>query len=394
LLEDFSAYNPIVPPIKKYLFAPGPTPVPPEVALEMARPIIHHRTPEFSAVLDQTRQKLRPLMGTEQEVLLLASSGTGAMEAAVANLLAPGEAAIYVDGGKFGERWGRILSAFGVTPHRVPVTWGNAVTPEQVEDALRRHPDARAVLMQASETSTAAVHPVEQIAAITRRRDVLLVVDGITSVGVFEQKMDAWGIDALVTGSQKALMLPPGLGIIALSPRAWARTRKPHLPGFYFDLNRELKAQRDDHTTAYTPAISLIFGLNRSLDLIHAETLPAVFARHRLMARAARAAAAALGMNLLAAENPAPGVTGILVPERIDGSRLVRYMRDVIGVTVQGGQDQMKGKLVRIGHMGYVAPLDVLVAVGALELALRREGYDFHSGAGVAAAQAEIAAGA
>jgi aspartate aminotransferase-like enzyme len=223
---------------------------------------------------------------------------------------------------------------------------------------------------------------------------VMLIVDGITSVGVFEQEMDAWGIDALVTGSQKALMLPPGLGIIALSPRGWARAAQIRSPRFYFDLNRELKAQRDEHTTAYTPAISLVFGLNKSLDLIHAETLPVVFARHRLMARATQAAAVALGLKLLAPENPAPGVTGIMVPERTDGSRLVRYMRDTIGVTVQGGQDQMKGKLVRIGHMGYVAPLDILVAVGALELALSREGYDFRSGAGVAAAQAEIAAGA
>ncbi len=383
-----------MPPFKKYLFAPGPTPVPPEVALEMARPIVHHRTPEFSAVLDQARQRLKPLMGTEQEVLLLASSGTGAMEAAVANLLNPGDAAIYVNAGKFGERWGRILTAFGMAAHEVKVPWGNAVMPGQIEEALQEHPQARAVLIQASETSTTAVHPVREIAAITRRRDVLLIVDGITSVGVFEQKMDEWGIDALVTGSQKALMLPPGLGIAALSPRAWARAAKARSPRFYFDLNRELKAQRDEHTTAYTPAIGLIYGLNKSLEMIHSEGLPTVFARHRLMARAAQAAATALNLKLLAAENPAPGVTGMLVPDRIDGSRLVRYMRDVIGVTVQGGQDQMKGKLVRIGHMGYVAPLDILIAVGALEMALRREGYEFHSGAGVAAAQAEIASGA
>jgi len=368
--------------------------VPPEVALEMARPIIHHRTPEFSAVLDQARQRLKPLMGTREEVLLLASSGTGAMEAAVANLLNPGDAALYVNAGKFGERWGRILTAFGMTAHEVTVPWGNAVAPDQIEDALRDHPDTRAVLMQASETSTTALHPVEQIAAITRRRDVMLIVDGITSVGVFEQKMDQWGVDALVTGSQKALMLPPGLGIIALSPRAWARAARVRSPRFYFDLMRELKAQRDDHTTAYTPAIALVFGLNKSLEMIHAETLPVVFGRHRLMARAARAAAGALNLRLLAAENPAPGVTGMLVPDRIDGAALVRYMRDVIGVTVQGGQDQMKGRLVRIGHMGYMAPLDMLVAVGALEMALQRQGYAFHAGAGVAAAQAEIASGA
>jgi aspartate aminotransferase-like enzyme len=382
-----------VPPLKKYLFAPGPTPVPPEVALEMARPIIHHRTPEFSAVLDQTRERLKPLMGTREEVLLLASSGTGAMEAAVANLLAPGEAAVFVNGGKFGERWGKILGALGMRAYEVKVQWGRAVHPGQIAEALRHHPEARAVMVQASETSTTAVHPVEQIAAITRHQDVMLIVDGITSVGVFEQKMDEWGVDALITGSQKALMLPPGLGVVALSRRAWERAAKTSTPRYYFDLNRELKAQRDDHTTAYTPAISLIFGLNKSLEMIHAESLPAVFARHRTMARAAAAAASALGLKLLAAENPAPGVTGIMAPGGIDGSRLVRHMRDVLGVTVQGGQDQMKGKLIRIGHMGYVTPLDILVATGALELALKHEGYNFLSGSGVAAAQAEIAAG-
>src|SRR5579883_2998750 len=289
----------------------------------MARPIIHHRTPEFSAALDQARKRMQPLMGTRQEVILLAASGSGAMEAAVTNLLRPGEHAIFVDGGKFGERWGRILSAHGMIGHQIKVEWGRAVRPEQFEDALHANPDARAVFLQASETSTCAVHPVPQIAELTRGRDVMLVVDGITSVGVFEQKMDEWGIDALVTGSQKALMLPPGLGIAALSPRAWARAAKARSPRFYFDLNRELKAQRDEHTTAYTPAIGLIYGLNKSLEMIHSDGLPAVFARHRLMARAAQAAARALGLELLAAENPAPGVTGILTPARIDGSRLV-----------------------------------------------------------------------
>ena len=217
--------------------------------------------------------------------------------------------------------------------------------------------------MQASETSTCAVHPVAEVAAITRSRDVMLIVDGITSVGVFEQKMDEWGVDALVTGSQKALMLPPGLAMVALSERALERAQSSRTPRYYFDLKRELKAQRDEHTTAWTAAVSLVFGLNKSLEMIHAEGLPQVFARHRLMAEATRAAAPALGLKLLAPDNPAPGVTGILTPAGIDGSKLVRYMRDELGVSVQGGQDQMKGKLVRIGHMGYLSPFDMLIAV-------------------------------
>ncbi len=381
------------PPVKKYLFAPGPVPVPPEVLLAIARPIIHHRTPEFSAILDSARAGMQSLFGTRQEVLLLSSSGTGAMEAAVTNLLQPGEEAIFVNGGKFGERWGKLIQAYGAIPREIKVEWGRAVRPEQVAEALQAHPRARAVFVQASETSTCAVHPVAAIAELTRSRDTMLVVDGITAVGVFAQKMDEWGIDALVTGSQKALMLPPGLGLIALSERAWERARANRTPRYYFDLNRELKAQRDEHTTACTPAVSLIFGLTKSRELVYAETLPRVFARHELMAEATRAAGAALGLRLLAPDNPAPSVTGLLTPEGLDGSKLVRMMRDEFGVTVQGGQDQMKGKLVRIGHMGHLGPFDMLVAVSALDLGLERLAYRFEPGAGVAAVQRIISRG-
>jgi aspartate aminotransferase-like enzyme len=385
--------EPKVPVLKKYLFTPGPAPVPPEVLLAMARPIIHHRTPEFSAALDSARERLKPLFGTKQEVILLSSSGTGAMEAAVTNLLAPGEHAIFVNGGKFGERWGKLLAAHGAVAHEVRVEWGRAVRPEQIEDALNANPGARAVLMQASETSTCAVHPVAETGVITRRRGVMLIVDGITSVGVFDQRMDEWGVDALLTGSQKALMLPPGLGIIALSPAALERAEKNPTPRYYFDLRRELKAQRDDHTTAYTPPVPLVFGLNEVLAMIHGETLAHVFARHALMAAATRAAAPALGLKLFAPDCPAPGVTGILTPDGVDGSRLVRLMRDELGIAVQGGQDHMENKLIRIGHMGYLAPFDMLVAVSALEIGLARLGYHFATGAGVAAVQATIARG-
>jgi aspartate aminotransferase-like enzyme len=379
--------------MKTYLFAPGPVTVPPEVLLELARPVIHHRTPGFSAILDSTRARLQPLFGTRQEVIVLAASGTGAMEAAVSNLLAPGEEAIFVNGGKFGERWGKLIEAYGVRAREVAVEWGCAVRADQVEAALRSWPNARTVFLQASETSTCAIHPVAEIAAVTRKRDALLVVDGITAVGVFEQRMDEWGVDALITGSQKALMLPPGLGLIAMSERAWERATGNRAPRYYFDLRRELKAQRDDHTTAYTPAVALIFGLAKSLELIHAETLPRVFERHELMARATRAAGSELGLKLIAPDNPAPGVTGLLMPSGVDSGKLVRMMRDELGITVQGGQDQMKGRLVRIGHMGYVGPFDMLIAVSALELALSRLGHRFAAGAGVAAVQSIIAQG-
>jgi serine---pyruvate transaminase len=379
--------------LKKYLFTPGPAPVPPEVALEMARPMIHHRTPEFSAILDSVREQLKPLFGTRQEVILLAASGTGAMEAAVTNLLAPDDHAVFVNGGKFGERWGKLITAHGAAAHEIKTKWGYSVQPEQVDDALRANPLARAIFVQASETSTCAIHPIAEIGEVARRHRVMLVVDGITSVGVFEQKMDEWGVDALVTGSQKALMLPPGLAMIALSERALARVQENRAPRYYFNLLRELKAQRDEHTTAYTPAVALVFGLRRALQLIHLETLPRVFARHRLMAAATRAAAPALSLELMAPADPAPGVTGILAPQGIDSEKLVRYMRDELGVCIQGGQDQMKGRLLRIGHMGYLAPFDMLIVASALEIALAKFGYCFPAGAGVAAVHSRIAQG-
>ena len=235
-------------------------------------------------------------------------------------------------------------------------------------------------------------HPIAEIGEVTRRRGVMLVVDGITSVGVFEQKMDEWGVDALVTGSQKALMLPPGLAMIALSDQALARAQESRARRYYFDLMRELKAQRDEHTTAYTPAVALVFGLNKALELIHEEKLPRVFARQLLMAEATRASAPALGLRVFP-DSPAPGVTAIVTPPGIDSGKLVRHMRDELGVSIQGGQDQMKGRLIRIGHMGYLAPFDMLVAVGALEVALARLGHHFESGAGVAAVQTRIKQG-
>ena len=365
--------------------------MPPEVLLEMARPIIHHRTPEFSAALDQARDRMKPLFGTSSEVVLLSSTGTGAMESAVINLLKPGDHAIFVNGGKFGERWGKLLAAFGMIGHEVRVEWGRAVRPEQIEEAFKANPESRAVLMQASETSTCAVHPVDAVGAVTKRHNAMLIVDGITSVGVFEQKMDEWGVDAFVTGSQKALMLPPGLAMIALSARAIDAAKSNKTPRFYFDLMKELKAQREEHTTAWTAAVSLIFGLNKSLELLHAEGLPSVYARHALMAESVREAAGALGLKLLGPDNPAPGVTGVLVPEGLDGGKLVKYLRDSLGVSVQGGQDQMKGKLVRIGHMGHLSPFDMLIAVGALELGLKQIGAKINIGAGVAAVQARLA---
>ena len=378
--------------IKRYLLTPGPTPVPPEVALRMAEPIIHHRTPEFSKVFSEVRAGLKRLFQTEEDVLVLASSGTGAMEAAVVNLLSAGDRVIVVNGGKFGERWTKICQTYGVRVEEVVVEWGEAVAVDALRAALDRCPDAKAVFVQASETSTTAVHPVREIAELTRRRDSLLIVDGITAVGVFDVPMDEWGVDVLVTGSQKALMLPPGLAFLALSERAWKRADQPHLPGFYFDLKRERKNQAEN-TTAYTPAVSLVFGLHAVLAMLEQETYSEVFARHARLAAATRAAAEALGLKLLAPRAPSPAATGFYLPSGVDGGKLTKYLRDKVGVSLAGGQDHLKGKILRVAHIGYFGEFDVVTAVAAIEMALAKFGSRVDLGRGVAAAERVLAAG-
>lgn len=371
--------------IKQYLLAPGPTPIPNEVLTAMAGTMVHHRTPQFSKVFAESREGLKELFGTKNDVLILASSGTGAMEAAVSNLFSPGDKVLVINGGKFGERWLRICQATGLAPVEVEVAWGKAVKVETVQNQLRLHPDIKGVLVQASETSTTALHPVREIAQLTRNGPYL-IVDGVTAVGVLPTPQDAWGIDVLVTGSQKALMLPPGLAFIGLSDRAWAQTEKAKLPRFYFDLKLERKSQQKS-STAFTPAVSLIFGLHAALKMMKEEGLDRVYARHDRMARATRAAATALGLKLLAPESPSPAVTGIYLPDGMDGEKLLDYLRDSMGVTFAEGQDQLKGKIIRIAHVGYMGAFDVMVAIGALEMALKKFGFPAKLGQGVAAAQ-------
>lgn len=375
--------------IKQLLLAPGPTPVPARVRLAMAQPMFHHRTPQFSNLFAEVRTQLQELFQTEQDVLMLAASGTGAMEASVNNCFAPGDEVVVVNGGKFGERWGKLATTFGLKPIEIKVEWGRAVRPEQVEQALAEHPNAKGVLVQASETSTTAVHPIEQLAGITRKKDVLLVVDGITAVGVYPLPMDKWGIDVLVTGSQKALMLPPGLALIALSPRAWARVEQTKQPRFYFDLPRE-RTNQAKNTTAWTPAITLVIGLRESLAMMQEEGFPNVYTRHARLAAATRAAGSALGLRLVAPDNPSPAVTGLYTPEGIDGGKLFSYLRDKMLVVFAGGQDQLKGKIVRIAHLGYIGAFDTITAVAALEMALKHFGHPVELGRGVGAAQAEL----
>jgi len=267
----------------------------------------------------------------------------------------------------------------------IKVAWGQAVKVDEVERQLKIHPDIRSVLVQASETSTTVLHPVKEIAKLTRNGP-LLIVDGVTAVGVLSIPVDEWGIDALVTGSQKALMLPPGLGFIALSDRAWAQTKTAKLPRFYFDLNLERKNQAKG-SGAFTPAVSLIFGLRASLDMMAEEGLDRVYARHARLSRATRAAATAMGLKLLAPDSPTPAATGIFLPDGLDADKVLDYLRDSMGVILAEGQDQLKGKVIRIAHVGYMGAFDVITAIAALEMALRKFGAEMPFGRGVAAAQ-------
>jgi aspartate aminotransferase-like enzyme len=371
--------------IKQYLLSPGPTPIPNEVELAMSETMIHHRTPQFNKVFDEARRGLKKLFGTKNDVIMFASSGTGAMEAAVANLFSPGDKVLVVNGGKFGERWLNIANAFGLNPIDLKVEWGRAVKVAEIEKQLKAQPDIQGVLIQASETSTTVLHPVKEIADLTKGGPLFLV-DGVTAVGVVPVPVDEWGIDVLVTGSQKALMLPPGLGFIALSDRAWDRTKKAKLPRFYFDLNLERKNQQKG-SGAFTPAVSLIFGLRASLAMMEREGIDKVYARHARLCRATRAAATALGLKLLAPDSPSPAATGIYLPEGIDADQVLEYLRDRMNVTLAEGQDQLKGKVVRIAHVGYMGAFDVVTAIAALEMALRKFGAEIPFGRGVAAAE-------
>jgi len=372
---------------KKYLFSPGPTMLPPEVLLKMAEPIMHHREPEFERIFSEIREGLKYLFQTKNEVLIFTSSGTGAMEGAVANLLSKGDRAIVVRGGKFGERWGEICKAYGIEFVPIDVEWGQAVRPERISEILRSDPSIRAVYTQASETSTGVKHPIREIAAVVRGyENTVLVVDAITGTGVFSIPMDDWGVDVVVSGSQKALMLPPGLSFAALSEKAWRFVERSNLPKYYFDFKKELKAIQKNQS-AYTPAISLFMALRESLRLIQQEGLEAVFRRHERLAEATRAAVKALGLELYAPDSPSNAVTAVKIPEGIGAGKIKNLFYERFGITVAGGQDRAKGKIIRIAHLGYYDKLDMIMVIAALEMLLKEMGYSFELGQGVKAAE-------
>jgi aspartate aminotransferase-like enzyme len=373
--------------MKKYqLMAPGPTPVPSQVLLAMAQPMIHHRTPEYDTLFREVRAGLKRLFQTSQEVITLTCSGTGAMEAAVANTLSAGDTVAVVKAGKFAERWIEIARAYGVRVIEVAAPFGETVDPARLADALRREPRIAAVLVQHSETSTGVLHDVRAYAEVTRGSDAILVVDAVSSLGIADLAMDAWGVDVVVAGSQKGLMLPPGLAFCALSDRAWARTRTSTLPKYYLDLTEERKCALKNEAH-FTPAVSIVVGLREVLEMLDAEGLARVFGRHDRLARATRAGVEALGLGLFAKAAPSPAVTAVVPPAGIDGETIVAAYSEGHNITIAGGQGEMKGHLFRLGHMGYATEPDVVIALATLEQILADLGIPVDFGAGVRAAQ-------
>jgi len=373
--------------LKRYLLAPGPTPVPPEVLLAMARPMAHHRAPEFAAMFAELRENLRWLFQTRNDVLTLVASGTGAMEGAVSNFLSQGDKALYVNGGKFGERWGKLCKTFGVNGIEIKVEWGEAVDPQAVADALKKDPAIKAVYIQASETSTGVAHDTRAIAEIVRScEETMLVVDAITALGVFDLKTDEWGIDVVVAGSQKAMMLPPGLAFASVSDKAWRLAEKAKNTAFYFNFKKERDAQQKNQT-AYTAGVSLMVGLQEVLKMLKAEGLGNVFARHARMAHAMREGMKAAGLALFPKQSPSDALTVVSTPAGVDGQAVYKNLREQYGITAAGGQDHLKGKIFRIAHMGYMDTFDVIQALAATEMVLKGLGHPVKLGAGVGKAE-------
>ncbi len=376
--------------MKQRLLTPGPSPVPEETLLELAKPVFYHRSAQFRQILGEVLEDLKYVYCTRNPIVPLTASGTGGMEAAIANCLAPGSKAIVAVAGKFGERWRSIAKTFGVEVVSVTVPFGQAVQPEQIEQALRQHPDAAAVCATLSETSTGIRHDIRAFGDIVSRTNALYMVDGISGLGVAECRVDDWHIDICVTGSQKALMLPPGLAFVSVSDKAWQRIDQNAASRvFYFDL-RKYRDNLKSNDTPFTPAHTLVKALRVSLKMLRAEGIENVWARHARMAAACRAGVQALGLELFAAQ-PIDGLTVVKTPEGIDGVALVSKLEKQYGIRIAGGQDPLKGKIFRIAHMGYIDQFDVLAALSALEMVLMEMGYSLEPGTSLAAAQKVLA---
>lgn len=377
---------------KERLFTPGPTPLHPRVQEALGRPIPHHRSEEFRRVFRECRAGLQRFLKTSHDALILSCSGSGAMEAAVVNTVAPGEPMLALVAGYFGQRWADIGEGHGRAVRVLEAAWGEAVEPDEVTRALDRDPAVRAVFVQLSESSTGVRHDVEALARITRERPgTLLVVDAISGAGAMPLETEAWGVDVVVVGSQKALSLPPGLAFVGVSPKAWAQVERCPSPRFYFDLLRERKGQGEGNS-AFTPGIAHVVALRAALEVVDAlGGVDGLVANAGTLAAMTRAAAPALGLPLLSPRHAGDALTALRPPEGIEAGAIVKALKADFAATVAGGQGRLSGKILRIAHLGYYDAIDVLGLLGALEIVLARMGHRLTPGAGVAAAQAAYA---
>jgi aspartate aminotransferase-like enzyme len=366
---------------KRYLLTPGPTPVPPEVLAAISQPIIHHRGPDFKPIYERSLTRLREVFRTDQDVLLFGAAGTGAMESAVANLCSAGERVLVVSAGHFGERWRSIASAYGAEVEALEYEWGEIPSAEDVAARLQELGGAKAVFITHSETSTGVVCDLQSLAAAVSEQGALSVVDAVSSLGAVPLETDGWGLDVVVSGSQKALMTPPGLAMTSVSERAWAG--RGEAPRFYFDWERTQKGQAALNAP-FTPPVSLVAGLDVALGILLDQGLDAVFERHVRLGRACREGAKAMGLELFSPDDDRSAVvTAIRAPDGIDATELVRSLRDRFGITIANGQGVLKGKIFRIGHIGYFDVFDITTALAAVEVVLADLGAELERGVAV-----------
>jgi len=372
---------------KPRLFTPGPTPLLPEAQAALSSPALHHRTKTFQGILDRVRDGLRYFFGTTNEVLFFASSGTGGMESAIANFFSPGDRVLVGTGGKFGERWVELARAYGLELETVEVPYGRAISLEKVKETLQQHGNFRGVFFQATESSTGVRHDTEGIARLTHeiQPDALLVVDAITGLGTTDLDIDKWGLDVVIGGSQKALMVPPGLSFVSVSERAWERSKAAKLPRYYFDLQKERTAALK-HDTAFTPATSLLVGLAEALDRIHELGRENLIRNAQVLSDCTRKGVEALGLAVFA-QVPSAALTAVSAPEGVSSNFIEKQMKEEFGAVVANGQGTMKGKIFRIAHLGYYDFTDMVGVLAALEVVLASLGHPSKLGEGVRAAE-------
>ncbi|MCA9400656.1 MAG: alanine--glyoxylate aminotransferase family protein [Candidatus Omnitrophica bacterium] len=372
---------------RNLLLTPGPTQIPPNICAALGEPIIHHRTPQFQEHLKKATEGLQYVFQTTNDVYMIPASGTGGMEAAVANTVSCGDKVITVEGGKFGERWTELCKAYGAEPQVIKVEWGKAVDPGEIKALLDQDKDIKAVFTTLNETSTGVVSDIKSIGEIVKDTNAILVVDAVSGLGVVDCQTDQWHVDIVVSGSHKGFMLPPGIAFISVSEKAFKCVECAKSPRYYFDLRKAKKAW-EKVDTAFTPAIGIVIALNESLKWFYDMGMENVFKYYERLAQGVRAAAKALNMELYADDSCISNVlTAINIPEGVDGGKLVKIMRDQYGVTTAGGQAELKGKIIRIAHMGCLDEWDMITGISCMEKVLHQLGHKFELGAGVAAAQ-------